>query len=113
MESKDFYQLHSEICKTLANPKRQEILDCLREKEMTVNELVEKTGNSQANISQHLSILRAKGIVVSRRKGIHVYYSLANNKIIRAFDLISEVLKESLASRTEMISQSANKNQPE
>jgi DNA-binding transcriptional ArsR family regulator len=111
MESKNFYQLHSEVCKTLANPKRQEILDCLRESEMTVNELVGKTGNSQANISQHLSILRAKGIVSSRREGIHIYYSIANTKIIEAFDLISQVLKESLDSRSEMISKTVNKNQ--
>ncbi len=110
MESKNFYQLHSEVCKTLANPKRQEILDCLRENEMTVNELVEKTGNSQANISQHLSILRAKGIVTSRREGINIHYSLANKKIIEAFDLISQVLKESLDSRSEMISKAVHKN---
>lgn len=103
MNKKDFYIIHSDVCKTLANPKRQEILDNLREKEMTVNEIVEKTGISQANLSQHLAILRTKGIVTSRRDGINVYYSITNLKIIQAFDLISQVLDDSLASQTKTV----------
>ena len=97
MEKKDFYRLHSEFCKTISNPKRQEILDALREKENTVNELVEKTGISQSNLSQHLAILRSKGIVQTRRDGTNLYYSITNKKIIKAYDLVSQVLMESLA----------------
>ncbi len=103
MEKKEFYLLHSEVCKTLANPKRQEILDNLRQKDMTVNELVEKTGISQANLSQHLAIMRAKGIVITHRKGINVYYSLSHPKIIKAFDLISEVLRDSLRVQSQTV----------
>ncbi len=103
MKKKEFYSLHSGVCKTLANPKRQEILDCLRHKDMTVNELVKKTGISQANLSQHLAILRAKGIVSTERKGINAYYSLSNSKIIQAFDLISEVLQDSLDSQSKTV----------
>ncbi|MFC2166038.1 ArsR/SmtB family transcription factor [Acidobacteriota bacterium] len=103
MKKKEFYVLHSDVCKTLANPKRQEILDSLREKEMTVNEIVERTGISQANLSQHLSIMRTKGIVKTRRDGINVYYSLANSKILQAFDLISQLINESLTSQTKTV----------
>ncbi len=103
MNKKDFYKIHSDVCKTLANPKRQEILDNLREKEMTVNEIVKNTGISQANLSQHLAILRTKGIVTTRRDGINVYYSIANSKIIQAFDLISQVLDDSLASQAKTV----------
>jgi ArsR family transcriptional regulator len=103
MEKKEFYLLHSDVCKTLANPKRQEILDCLRKTEMTVNELVKKTGISQANLSQHLAILRAKGIVSAQRKGANVLYSLSNSKIIKAFDLISEVLQDSLKAQSKTV----------
>jgi DNA-binding transcriptional ArsR family regulator len=103
MKKKDFYSIHSDVCKTLANPKRQEILDNLREKEMTVNEIVGKTGISQANLSQHLAILRTKGIVTSRRDGINVYYSITDSKIIQAFDLISQVLNDSLISQTKTV----------
>jgi DNA-binding transcriptional ArsR family regulator len=109
MEKKEFYLLHSDVCKTLANPKRQEILDSLRQKEMTVNELVKKTGISQANLSQHLAILRAKGIVSTRREGINVYYTLGNGKIIQAFDLISEVLQESLSARSKTVKSAINR----
>jgi ArsR family transcriptional regulator len=103
MNKKDFYTIHSDVCKTLANPKRQEILDNLREKALTVNEIVKKTGISQANLSQHLAILRTKGIVTSRRDGINVYYSITNSKIIQAFDLISQVLNDSLISQTKTV----------
>jgi DNA-binding transcriptional ArsR family regulator len=103
MKKKDFYRLHSDVCKTLSNPKRQEILDNLRTKEMKVNELVKATEISQANLSQHLAILRAKGIVSARREGINVYYSISNLKIIKAFDLISEVLKDELTSQSKTI----------
>jgi ArsR family transcriptional regulator len=103
MNKKDFYKIHSDVCKTLANPKRQEILDNLREKEMTVSEIVKKTGISQANLSQHLAILRTKGIVTTRRDGINVYYSITNSKIIQAFDLISQVLNDSLATQTKTV----------
>jgi len=96
MNKENFYILQSEFCKSLSNPKRIEILDTLRKKELTVSELAEKTNISQANLSQHLSFLRTKGVVSSRRDGIHVYYSLSNPKIIKAFDLISEILNDTL-----------------
>ncbi len=110
MEKKEFYLLHSDVCKTLANPKRQEILDCLRHRDMTVNELVKKTGISQANLSQHLAILRAKGIVSTQRTGINVFYSITNSKIIQAFDLISEVLRDSLSTQSQTVKSAINRN---
>lgn len=94
---KQFYCLHSELCKTLANPKRQEILDILRETERNVNELVELTGIPQANLSQHLAILRTKGVLASSRHGANVFYRIANPKIMKAFDLITEVMQEQQA----------------
>lgn len=109
MENKDFYALHSELCKTLAHPKRQEILDNLRKKEMSVTDLAKVTTISQANLSQHLSLLRAKGIVKARRVGINVFYSIANMKIIEAFDLISEVLREALLSQTKTVKEATKK----
>lgn len=103
MRNEDFYCLHSEMCKTLANAKRQQIIDSLRDGEVTVSEVVEKTGIAQANVSQHLAIMRGKGIVNARREGAHVHYSIANPKIIQAFDLITEVMRESLEARNETV----------
>ena len=103
MKKENFYNLHAEMCKTISNPRRQAILDTIRDGEMTVSELINKTGISQANLSQHLAILRSKGVVNTRRDGNNVYYSLSNLKIIEAYDLISEVLEDSATSRDKAI----------
>ena len=93
---KELYKIHAELCKVFSNPTRLEILNLLRDKEMSVTELIEKTKLSQANISQHLSIMKSKGAVVSDRKGKNIYYKLTNPEIIKAFDIIREVLAEKL-----------------
>ena len=62
---------------------------------MTVTELTKKIGIPQANISQHLAILRSNGLVSTKREGNNIYYSISNIKLIRVFDLISEMLEES------------------
>ncbi len=96
MNDTEFYCLHSELCKTLANEKRQMILGALRDDELSVSQLQERTGIPQATLSQHLALLRNHGVVRTRRAGNHMYYSIANIKIIKAFDLITEVMLETL-----------------
>ena len=88
------YELHAEMCKVFSNPTRLEILNLLRDKEMSVTELIQKTNLSQANISQHLAIMKHKGIVIARRDGKNIHYKIAYPKIIKAFDIIKEVLSE-------------------
>lgn len=96
MKDQDFFCLHSELCKTLANAKRQAILNALRDGEASVSELVRRTGIPQPTVSQHLATLRAKGVVLARRDGANVLYRVSNPKIIQAFDLITEVMRETL-----------------
>ena len=96
---KELYKIHAELCKVFSNSTRLEILNLLGDKELSVTELIEKTKLSQANISQHLSIMKSKGIVISDRKGKNIYYRLINPKIIKAFDIIRDVLSERLRSR--------------
>jgi len=103
LKKEGFYNLHAEMCKTISNPRRQAILDTIRGGELTVSELIEKTGISQANLSQHLAILRSKGVVKTRREGNNIYYSVSNIKIIEAYDLISQVLEDSTTSREKTI----------
>ena len=93
---KELYKLHAEMCKVFSNPTRLEILNLLRDKEKSVTELIEKTRLSQANISQHLSIMKSKGIVASNRKWKNICYRLTAPKIIKAFDIIREALIETL-----------------
>ena len=97
------YELHAQMCKVFTSPKRLEILNLLRDNELSVNKVAKKSNIPQANISQHLSILREKGIVKTRRAGKTIYYSLANPKIIKAFDIIREMLLERLAENDELI----------
>ena len=97
------YQIHAEMCKVFSNSTRLEILNLLGHKELSVTELTGKTKLSQANVSQHLSIMRSKGIVTSDRKGKSVHYRLTNPKIIKAFDIIRGVLAEELKKNGKMI----------
>ena len=96
------YELHAELCKTLSSPVRLRLLNRLRDGENTVSELVSATGLRQANLSQHLTVLRQRGIVAVRKEGVNAHYRVANVKIIRACDLIREVLIEQLTEAQEL-----------
>lgn len=102
MGNKEIYEIHAGICQCLANPKRLEVINTLREKEMPVTEMAEKMGITKANLSQHLSIMKDKGILKSRREGVNIYYSLANPKVIQACDIMREVLFEHLKEREKL-----------
>lgn len=102
MADRQLYELHASICQTLANPKRLEIIDLLRDGEKSVTELAEAMEISQANLSQHLTVMRQKGIVIPRREGVSVYYRLSNPKIIKACDLMRQVLLEHLEAGVEL-----------
>jgi ArsR family transcriptional regulator len=100
---KQIYELHAEVCKTLANPKRIEIINLLRSGEKSVAWLLKKTGLLKANLSQHLSVMRHRGIVTNRKEGLTVYYRIANHKIVKACDLMREVLFEQAEERKETL----------
>ena len=102
MADSQLYELHASICQTLANPKRLEVIDRLRDGEQSVTELAEAMKISQANLSQHLAVMRQKGIVATRREGLNVYYRLSNPKIIKACDLMRQVLLEHLEAGAEL-----------
>jgi len=96
-QNKRLFELHARICRTLAHPKRLEILSLLREGELSVSELAERMGVRLANVSQHLAILRDMGVVTSRRERVNIYYRVADPRIIQACDLMRDVLFEQLA----------------
>jgi len=98
----DIYRMHAQICKALADPKRLLILNSLRDGEKTVGDMASSLDLPQATVSQHLAILRQRSLVYSRRDGVHVYYTIANQKVIAAFDLLREVMSEQLAKEQEL-----------
>jgi ArsR family transcriptional regulator len=97
--SKEIYEIHAGICQCLANPKRLEIINVLKDKELSSTELAEALGISNANASQHLTIMRGKGILKARREGVNVYYSISSPKVVEACSLMREVLFEFLDRR--------------
>jgi ArsR family transcriptional regulator len=93
----EIYELHASACQVLSNPTRLKILNALRDREVSVAELARRVGTSKPNLSQHLAILRQRRVVLTRREGAAVYYRIANPKILRAFDIMREVLFEQLS----------------
>lgn len=103
MTNKERFRIQADFCKAMAHPVRLEVIDLLKERALAVNELADRVGVSQANLSQHLAVLRARGVVRSERQGNEVAYSLANRKVVDACILIREILSEQIARRQAVI----------
>jgi len=93
------WEMQADICQTLANPKRLQILNLLKGGELSVGAMVRALGLAKANLSQHLSVMRQKGILLSRRQGTAIYYRLATPGITEACRIMRQVLLEALAAR--------------
>ncbi len=96
MKQERLFELHAEVCKTLSNPIRLKVINELQDGEMTVGAMAKKLGIRQAHVSQHLAVLRQRGVVKTRRDGPNIYYGISNPKIVKACGLIREVLLEQL-----------------
>lgn len=87
----------SHSLKAMAHPLRLEILCILGSSgEVSVQDIVEQVGTSQSNISQHLSILREKGILASRKDANKVYYRVADPKILQLIGALREAFCSTL-----------------
>ncbi len=92
----ELYRLQAEFCKGMAHPKRIQILRVLKEGEKSVNELAKVTGIPQANMSQHLALLRQFGLLNTRREGTSIFYSISDHRIVEACDLVRSCIGERL-----------------
>jgi DNA-binding transcriptional ArsR family regulator len=90
--------------KVLAEPARLEILNTLKGGELTVTELVERTGLGQANVSKHLQLLLTHGFVQRRRDGLFVYYELADKNVLKLCDIMCARLESETHSRRRIVS---------
>jgi ArsR family transcriptional regulator len=88
--------LHARLCKAIADPKRLLIINELRDGPRSVNEIAVELGISQPNASQHLALLRNRGVVTSSRRGSQVYYELTSNKIVQAVDILRSFMADEL-----------------
>src|SRR5215208_4361652 len=96
--------LQAEVLKTLASPRRLEILHVLARGPIEVGRLATEIGASQPNVSQHLALLRTAGIVEAERAGREVRYGLADPDVMIACGLMRAVLERRLARLGEIAS---------
>ena len=102
------YAYHAEMCQVFSHPKRLEVINVLRDGEMTVSELSHKLGLTPGNLSQHLSMMKERHILLSRKEANMVYYRIANPKLIRCFDMMREMLFEQIRQDAALIGAKAN-----
>lgn len=96
-------QLHAEICAGLADPSRILILYELAQSPRNVTEICNSLSMSQPLVSRHLKVLRERGLVNAERNGTAITYSLANQKIIEALDLLRAAMREIMARRAALV----------
>jgi ArsR family transcriptional regulator len=87
----------AEFFKALAHPLRISILDALRNGELTVNEISQKFSVEPSNASQQLAVLRNRNIVVARKEGSSVYYSVTDQNIFNLLDVARDIFNNHLA----------------
>ena len=90
------FQRHAEMCKVFSHAARLEILNALRDGELSVGELADRTGLRMSNVSQHLAMMRDRGVLASRREGAVIHYRVMNPRMLDAFDILREVLFEQI-----------------
>lgn len=97
---REVHQLHAEICHALSDPSRILILYELGGGTRNVGQLADALDLSQPTVSRHLKVLRDRGMVLAKRDGTSIYYSLTDPKVIKALNLLREVLAGVLEQRT-------------
>lgn len=107
MKDKTIFKLQANICKSLGHPVRIEMIDLLRDKKMSFGELGRATGCLKSNLSQHLSSMAAKGILLRRKEGTNVYYELTSKKVAVACRTMREVLIENVEKQKQILMRTA------
>ncbi len=91
------------IFQALAHPTRIAIVEVLREGEVSARAIQDRLGVEQANLSQHLAILRSRQIVAHRKEGNQVFYSLRRREIGKVLDLMRQYFQANLADAAQML----------
>ena len=105
--------LHTHICEGLGDPKRVLILYLLSAGPRNVTEITEALGIPQPTVSHHVKVLRDRGLIVARKEGTAIYYSLADTRIIAALDLMRALLADMLAHKAGLLEHARTPNGPQ
>lgn len=99
----ELFERQARICKAFAHPGRLQILDLLGERERGCSELQKALGISRTCLSQHVAILKATGVLTTRREGKVIYCSLAMPEVKQACQLIRKVLRAQIAASHRLV----------
>lgn len=89
--------------RAMSNPVRLKILHALQDGELSVSEILERIGGSQANASKHLGVLRAADLVKSRREGVSVYYRIGDEAVFSLCEVVCDSLHSRASAEVEAI----------
>ncbi|MER7378757.1 ArsR/SmtB family transcription factor [Streptomyces lanatus] len=101
--STPLYQLKAEFFKTLGHPARIRVLELLSEREHAVAEMLPEVGIEPAHLSQQLAVLRRANLVVTRKEGSTVYYSLTSPQVAELLQVARTILSGVLAGQAELL----------
>ena len=93
------FELQAELCQMMANAKRIAIVEILSHGECCVGKLAKTLDTSVSTVSQHLRTMKDKGVVINRKDGQTVYYSLKNPKLVAGCHIMREFLLEEMEAR--------------
>jgi ArsR family transcriptional regulator len=99
----EVYCRQAAVSQAMAHPLRIAILNVLRQGPRCVQEIVQQVGGKQSNISRHLSVLVSAGIVQYEKKGLHVYYTIQRQCVLRFLDCLCDYLKEQIETDTKLL----------
>jgi DNA-binding transcriptional ArsR family regulator len=102
----------ADVFQALAHPTRIAIIELLADGELSAGDLMEKLGMEQANISQHLAVLRSKQLVVNRKAGNQVFYSVRDPIINKVLALMRRYFQKHLKEALELLGEMDNSNIP-
>ena len=101
--TRELHRFKAEIFQALGHPTRIAIVEALRNGEMSAGQLIDQLGLEQANASQHLTVLRAKQVVVNRKEGNQVFYSLRDPVLIEVLDILKRYFYSHLSQTMSML----------
>ena len=98
----EIFEIHAAYCRALASPIRLAIMACLDRREMSVSELAETLDTPLSSVSRHLTLMKNRHLVLSRKEGTKVFYHPADQRIVAACTLIRTVLIDGMKKRGEV-----------
>jgi DNA-binding transcriptional ArsR family regulator len=95
-DTKRLYQMKAKVLAAMAHPVRLAIVDFLRDGERCVCDIAERVGSERSNVSRHLAVMRAAGILEHRKEGLRMLYRLRTPCVVGFLACVADVLREQI-----------------